>query len=58
MIKQAVEETRRKGIRHLKADVLQDNYKMQQALKMWTEDLHIDVRKEWEAGELTFVLTL
>lgn len=58
MIKQALEETRLKGIRHLKAYVHQDNDKMKQALKKWTEDLHICMKKEWEEEELIYVLQL
>ncbi len=55
MVKKAVEETRMKGIWHLKAYLHLANYKAKQALKKWSEDLHIRVRKEWEAGELTTV---
>jgi hypothetical protein len=29
---------------------------MKQALTKWSEHLHIHVRKEWGAGELTYVL--
>jgi GNAT superfamily N-acetyltransferase len=58
MVKKAVEETRMQGIRHLKAYLHLANYKTKQAFKKWSEDLHIRVRKEWEAGELTYVIHL
>ena len=58
MIKQAVEETRKKGIRHLKGYIHPLNYKMKQALKKWSEDLHMRMRKKWEAGELAYVIDL
>jgi GNAT superfamily N-acetyltransferase len=58
MVKKAVEETRMKGIRHLKAYLHRANYKMKQALNKWPEDLHIRLRKEWEAGELKYVINL
>ena len=58
MLKKALEETRKKGIRYLKGYVHPENYKMKQALKKWSEDLYVRMRKEWEAGELTYVLDL
>jgi len=56
MFQTAIEETRKKGIRHLKGYLLPGNYKMQRALKKWSEKLHVHVRKQWEAGELTYVV--
>ena len=58
MLKKAVEETRKKGIRYLKGYVHPENYKMKQALKKWVEDVRLRVRTEWEAGELTYVIDL
>lgn len=58
MLKKAIEEARKKGIRYLKAYVHPENYKVKQALKKWSEDLYVRMRKEWEAGELTYVLDL
>ncbi len=56
MFKTTLEETRKKGIRHLKGYLLPDNYKMQRALAKWSEKLQIQVREQWEAGELTYVV--
>jgi acetyltransferase len=56
MVKKALEEARKKGIRHLKAYLHPDNYKMKQALTKWSAHLQIHVRKEWEAGEQMYVL--
>lgn len=56
MVKQALEETRKKGIRHLIGHIYPENYKMKQALTKWSEDLHVCVRKEWEARELIYVI--
>jgi len=56
MFKTAIEETRKKGIRHLKGYLLPDNYKMNRALAKWSEKLHVQVREQWEAGELTYVV--
>jgi GNAT superfamily N-acetyltransferase len=56
MVKKAVEETRKKGIRHLKGYIYPENYKMKQALTKWSEHLQIHVRKEGEAGKLTYVI--
>ena len=58
MLKTALKETRKKGLRHLKGYLHPANYKMKQALKKWSEELHVGVRKEWEAGELTYVIDL
>jgi GNAT superfamily N-acetyltransferase len=58
MFKTAIEETRKKGIRHLKGYLHLENYKMKQALTKWSQELHVHVRKEWEAGELTYVVDL
>jgi GNAT superfamily N-acetyltransferase len=62
MLKKALEETRKQRIRHLKGYLYQENYKMKQALKKWSEDLHVRVRKEQETGErmgeLVYVIDL
>ena len=58
MFQTALEETRKKGIRHLKGYLHPENYKMKQALKKWSEKLHVHVRKEWEAGGLLYVVDL
>ncbi len=58
LLKKAVEETQKKGIRHLKGYLHPENYKMKQALKKWSEDLPVRVRTKWEAGELTYVIDL
>ena len=56
MFKTALEETRKKGIRHLKGYLHPENYKMKKALTKWSEKLHVHVRKEWEAGGLMYVV--
>ena len=56
MVKKALEEARKEGIRHLKGYLHPDNYKMKQALTKWSDQLHLHVRKQWEAGELMYVL--
>ena len=56
MFKTALEETRKKGIRHLKGYLYPGNYKMKRALTKWSQELHVHVREQWEAGELTYVV--
>ena len=56
MFQTALEETRKKGIRHLKGYLYPGNYKMKRALTKWSRELHVQVREQWEAGELTYVV--
>jgi GNAT superfamily N-acetyltransferase len=58
MFQTALEETRKKGIRHLIGYLHPENYKMKQALTKWSEKLHVHVRKEWGAGGLLYVVDL
>ena len=57
MFKKALEETRKKGIRHLKGYLHPENYKMKRALTKWSQELHVHVREQWEEAEgLTYVV--